>query len=163
MLDRLPSWVVGGAYRVAHPLLRLTWFFTRPRSAGVRCVLRHGGEILLVRHTYGDRGWMLPGGRVQSGETPLATAQREMHEELAVRARTWTLLGTVTPRASYRRDEGDEPFRRHTTHYIAADLIDRRVTPRAAELAETGWFAPTALPAPFSAHLFEAIDRGFLR
>src|SRR6059058_1994641 len=86
VLDRLPSWVVRVGFQAAVPLLQLMWFFTRPRSAGVRCVLRHEGSVLLVRHTYGDRDWMLPGGRVQHGEDPADTARREMAEELRVRA-----------------------------------------------------------------------------
>lgn len=38
-------------------------------------------RVLLVRHSYGSRSWMLPGGGIARGEAPLAAAQREFAEE----------------------------------------------------------------------------------
>jgi hypothetical protein len=79
--------VVGGiraaAYRLAFGLLRAWWFARRPRSRGVRCILRSGDAVVLVRHSYGDRRWMLSGGRVRRGEDAIATARREMARSLA--------------------------------------------------------------------------------
>src|SRR5687768_13117678 len=39
-----------------------------------------GGRILVVKPTY-TREWMLPGGRVERGETPHGAAIRETREE----------------------------------------------------------------------------------
>ena len=58
------------AYRLAYGLLRVWWFIRRPQVAGVKCLLTHGNEVLLVRHTYGPDVWDLPGGGVKSGESP---------------------------------------------------------------------------------------------
>src|SRR5205085_11272920 len=42
---------VGAAgYRLAFLALRAWWVLVCLRSSGVRCVIRHGGDILLVRH-----------------------------------------------------------------------------------------------------------------
>jgi hypothetical protein len=49
----------------------------RPRSAGVRCILRRARALVLVPHTYGDARWMLPGGRVRLGEDPPNSAIRK--------------------------------------------------------------------------------------
>ena len=38
--------------------------------------------------------WELPAGKLEPGEPPLATAQRELTEEAGVSARRWESLGT---------------------------------------------------------------------
>ena len=35
-------------------------------------------RVLLVRHSYGNSGWMLPGGRPNRGEDPVAAGAREL-------------------------------------------------------------------------------------
>ena len=149
-------------YRVALLLLRVWWVLARPRSSGVRCVIRHGDEILLVRHSYGDRRWLLPGGRVRRGEDPAATASREMAQELGVAGLEWTVTGCHGGRAAYRRASRDESFRRHTTWYLAGEAPDRALRPRAMEIDEARWFSPAALPADRSDALDEAVARGWL-
>ena len=49
-------------------MLRAYRFVLHPRVRGVRCVLVHGDELLLVRHSYGDRRWGLPGGLIKRSE-----------------------------------------------------------------------------------------------
>jgi 8-oxo-dGTP pyrophosphatase MutT (NUDIX family) len=148
--------------RVALLLLRAWWVVRRPRSSGVRCVIRHGGDILLVRHSYGDRRWMLPGGRVGRGEEPAATARREMAQELGIACGDWMVTGCNAARPAYRRPARGEPFRRHSTWYLAGDAPDRTVRPRAMEIDEARWFSPAALPADRSDALDEAVARGWL-
>src|SRR2546422_11138455 len=79
---RAYAWLARRGYRLAYALLRVYWFVARPHKRGVRCVVRRGGELLLVRHSYGDRGWMLPGGRLKRGETPAEGARRGIRQEL---------------------------------------------------------------------------------
>ena len=83
MIDRkrLASW----CYRLAWHAARVYWFVARPRMRGVKCVITRGDEVLLIRHTYGDRGaWELPGGSIKRGEAPLAAARRETFEEVGL-------------------------------------------------------------------------------
>jgi len=42
------------------------------------------GRILLVRPSYRDDTWELPGGGLEAGEDPLAAATRETKEELGI-------------------------------------------------------------------------------
>ncbi|MFD0365451.1 NUDIX domain-containing protein [Nocardia sp. GCM10030253] len=42
-----------------------------------------GEEVLLVHTTY-DGGWEIPGGYVESGESPAAACRREIREELGI-------------------------------------------------------------------------------
>jgi ADP-ribose pyrophosphatase len=52
------------------------------------CLLRQ------YRHAAGGWVWELPAGKLDPGEPPLATAQRELVEEGAVSARDWGSLGS---------------------------------------------------------------------
>jgi 8-oxo-dGTP pyrophosphatase MutT (NUDIX family) len=155
---RLGRW----GYRLALLALRAWWTVRRPRTDGVRCVLRRGDAFVLVRHTYGDTGWMLPGGRIQRGESPLATAAREVRQELGVTATGWRELGYVAPRRGYRRGSRAQPFRRHGTYYVTAEVATPSLAPRATELHEAGWFTLAELPPGCSDALALPLARAWL-
>lgn len=56
------------------------------------------GRVCLLRQyrpVFRDWIWELPAGKLDPGEGPLATAQRELIEEAGVRAERWTPLGHV--------------------------------------------------------------------
>jgi 8-oxo-dGTP pyrophosphatase MutT (NUDIX family) len=124
-------------YRLAYRVLQVIWFITRPSQNGVKCLLCHGDEILLVRHTYGVRDWDLPGGMVKRGEHPEQTARREMHEELGVQPPQWADLGSVSTTLEHRQD---------TIHLFGAELVTPSVTIDRGELAAAQWFSPGELP-----------------
>jgi 8-oxo-dGTP pyrophosphatase MutT (NUDIX family) len=149
-------------YRLALLLLRCWWVVRRPRSSGVRCVVRNGGAILLARHSYGDRRWMLPGGRVRRGEDPINTARREMRQELGICCQHWKLAGCVAARASYRRRSPAEGFRRHRTLYLQGDVSTAAADPRPGELSHARWFEIGSLPNDRSESLDLAAEAGWL-
>jgi ADP-ribose pyrophosphatase len=68
---------------------------------GAACVavdaLRRVCLLRQFRHTFSSWLWELPAGRVDPGEGPLATAQRELREEAGLYGGEWTPLGTVIP------------------------------------------------------------------
>jgi len=143
-------------------LLPLWWALRRPRSAGVRCVLRRGDALVLVRHSYGDPRWMLPGGRVRRGEDPIATARREMRQELGVDGRRWEVVGCLEARRRYRRRSRGQSFRRLSTFYVAAEVPAAALDPRPGELAAAAWFPADALPEDRSDSVDAAAAAGFL-
>jgi ADP-ribose pyrophosphatase YjhB (NUDIX family) len=126
-------------YRAAMPFLHLQRFLLRPSVHGVRCVIEQGGEVLLVRHTYGDRRWAFPGGLVRRSEEEVETARREIQEELGVAVDRLRLLG--------RLEYGAPDRARHVTTAFACVLDSRsRLRPDTAEIAELGWFPLDRLP-----------------
>ena len=61
-------WLAAAAQGPAEPLAAEVWVFDPALT-----------RVLLVRHQW--RGWVPPGGRVESGETPREGAHRELVEE----------------------------------------------------------------------------------
>ncbi len=137
------------AYRVAAPLHHGWWTLSRARHDGVKCLVTHGGEVVLVRHTYGDRRqWDFPGGFVRRGEEPVVAARREMEEELGLRGARLTPVGTIAHRVARRRG---------TVHYFRVEAADARLAADPVELAEVAWFRPGELPRPLGDYVAEAL------
>ena len=68
-----------------------------PGGAAV-VVLDGTGRVCLLRqyrHVAAQWLWELPAGKIDQGETPLLTAQRELSEEAGVVAQTWQELGKI--------------------------------------------------------------------
>ena len=119
-------------YRAAHLLLRVYWRLARPETRGVKCVVREGAGLLLVRHSYGDRRcWELPGGGIKRGEEPRDAAAREAREELGIDVTAWRSLGAVQVRGYGKRT---------TLLCFEARPPDRALTVDAGEIEEARWF-----------------------
>jgi 8-oxo-dGTP pyrophosphatase MutT (NUDIX family) len=128
-------------YRAAYNLLRVYWWLARPTVSGVKFLLTDGERVLLVRHTYGDRRWDVPGGSLKRGEPPLHAARREAEEELGLSIADWRGIGVLTGHAGGRTD---------TLHCFAAATPARGLKLDRGEIEEAAWFAPDQLPARLS-------------
>lgn len=78
-------------------------FVVHPGAALVVPVLADGRLVLERQFRYPVRRVMLefPAGKIDAGETPLATAQRELVEEVGYTATSWRSLGTIHPEVGY--------------------------------------------------------------
>lgn len=74
-------------------------------------VVINGANILLLKKFSGD--WVLPKGRLESGESKEEAALREVQEETGVRCEIIRRIGFV--KYNYRNREGD--FVQKTVHY----------------------------------------------
>jgi 8-oxo-dGTP pyrophosphatase MutT (NUDIX family) len=136
LVARLPVPLRRAAHRAAHALLVAWWAVRRPHTSGVKCVVTRGDDVLLVRHTYGDRReWQLPGGGLRRGEPPGAAAIREAREELGITGAAWAPLGTTTL-------DGHKTTTLHAFHATH----DGPLTTDPGEIAEARWFPLAALP-----------------
>ncbi len=123
---------------VITPLFRVWWRFSRGMTLGVRGIATDSeGRILLVRHTY-RAGWFLPGGGVESRETAVDAVVREMEEEGGVRALAPPrFVGLYANHASFKNDH---------VALFRFDTWEPCATRSEHEIAERGFFAPSALP-----------------
>ena len=69
------------AYWLLLPLIFVYAATTKPRS---RVLLVHNNHLLLVKNWLGAGNWSLPGGGLESNESPAQAAIREIKEELGV-------------------------------------------------------------------------------
>jgi 8-oxo-dGTP pyrophosphatase MutT (NUDIX family) len=127
------------AYRFAAVLLRLIRPLVPIDWGGVKCVLTDRGSVLLVRHTYGHRGWDLPGGGRRRGEAPGDAARREMGEELGLTGLDWRPLGTLHTRSEHHRQ---------LLHLYGAEVVAPSLTLDLGEIETAAWFHLDALPVP---------------
>ncbi len=106
------------------------------------------GRILAVRTTYLGPGWMLPGGRIERGETPHAAAVRETREETGLEVTIERLLLVDAHRA------------RDVSFVFVARVEGGRLEPQFGEIAEVGWIARDEIErtSPRLHRLLELLD-----
>ncbi len=78
-------------------------FVVHPGASLVVPVLPDGRLVLERQYRYPVRRVMLefPAGKIDAGETSLATAQRELREEAGYTAGKWQRIGTIHPEIGY--------------------------------------------------------------
>lgn len=133
--------VLRRVYRVAWRGVQLRAQVWPRRGRGVKCLITHGEEVLLVRHSYGKRDtWYVPGGAARRGEAMMHAAERELEEELGVRGLPLADMASMDMRLERIA------VRILCVHAELPDRAQIRVDP--VEIAEARWFARDALPTP---------------
>ncbi len=142
MLHLIPAPLHRAALRVVHKLRTLWWEWSGKQLIGVRVIaIDDQGRILFVRHSYGSDNWLLPGGGIDRGETPLAAGIRELAEETGCRLDQAREI-----------DCHDEPLAGtvNRVHLVAGYAVGT-IRPDGREIVECRAFAPDALPGDMPA------------
>ncbi|HVM23869.1 MAG TPA: NUDIX hydrolase [Candidatus Limnocylindrales bacterium] len=140
----LPRLLVGGAVQLAG----LFGGRYRRTEGAHAYVTDDDGRVLVVRTTYLGPGWMLPGGRIERGETPHAGAARETEEETGLRVVIDRLLLVDARRA------------RDVSFVFGGHVVGGELAPQFGEIAEAGWVARDQIAAssPPLRQLLEILD-----
>jgi ADP-ribose pyrophosphatase YjhB (NUDIX family) len=126
----LPRLLIGGVIGVAG---LFSGRYARVEGANVYATDAEG-RILVVRPTY-TKDWMLPGGRVERGETPHEAAVRETREE--------TGLDVVLDRLALV----DARRARDTSFIFVGHVTGGELEPQLGEISEVGWLARDEIAA----------------
>jgi len=103
---------------------------------GVGALVVDGDRALFVRE---GETWLLPGGRLEPGESPAAGAAREVHEETGL-AVDVTDLGAVAEQ-TFVREGGDESFEFAFATFIADPVSDPAGVAPGPEVDGVAWLS----------------------
>src|SRR5215204_103350 len=116
--DRMLNPLLRAGATAFHKLLRVEWFFRRPKTYGAHAVaLTHEGRLVLVKLWYAP-GWRLPGGGRDESEPPADAALRELREEIGM-----TSHGAVEPACEL---EEEVDFKRDTCSLVIVRDVEYR-------------------------------------
>lgn len=123
-------------FKFVHPLVRSYWKIFRPKTYGSRAIILHENNILLVRNIDANY-WSLPGGKIESGETPEQCLVRELKEE----------LNLAVQYVDYKLGEyiSEKEGKRDTVHIFVVRLLSSYFK-KQWELEDARWFNLTQLP-----------------
>ncbi|MBL8148359.1 MAG: NUDIX domain-containing protein [Blastocatellia bacterium] len=130
---------IGKLLSFAVKLRNAYWRLREPTIVGVRAIVVDNNRVMLVKHTY-LKGWYLPGGKVDRGETVYQAVAREVEEECALLVKRAKLVGIYSNVDQNRND------------HIALFLVDAFQPGKASrfrdlEIAEASFFDIEKLPS----------------
>lgn len=131
------------------PFQHLYYFIARPRTYGVKILLKNGNKFLLLRNTYGLKHWTFPGGHIENNETPKQAAIRETLEETGILISKPTQIGIYKSNRYYKRD---------TVYCYYCQINQSKVLHDPREILETKWIDINNLPSPRSFAVDEVVN-----
>jgi ADP-ribose pyrophosphatase YjhB (NUDIX family) len=131
----------------ATPFQRFIWFFSRPKTFGISCIVMCRDEVLLVDYRYGH-GWNFPTGLIRDDESPQDAARRELSQEFVLKIQHPRYLGYVFCRFQHRRDK---------VYCFTAEVNEKTLLIRNKDVRNAQWYPIYALPviSPFSSEIVE--------
>ena len=120
-------------------LVHTYWRFARGMTLGVRAlVIDDADRVLLVEHSY-VKGWHLPGGGVEPGETVIDALIRELAEEASIQPIAPPVLhGVFFNERVSRRD--------HVAVFVVRDFRQTAQPAPSREIIAHGFFSVSDMP-----------------
>lgn len=128
-------------FRTAYVFYRIYLSLFNLPLRGAVCLIECEGKVLLIRKTYGDKKWNLPGGGIGRRETPRAAAIRETEEEVGIHLTDITEIGSFTGTSYYKDD---------TIYSFHSDIKKPDFRVDGIEISEAHWFGWANLPDQLS-------------
>lgn len=122
-----------------------------PGAAAVVAIDAEEHVLLVRQYRYATGQWIteVPAGKLDASETPEQCARRELEEEVGVRARTWTSMGSIWTTPGFTNER--------IWLFLASDLEDGRQKLDPDEVLSTiRWPLPRALEQAVHGDLLDA-------
>ena len=116
--------------------------------AAAAVIVDEDERVLLVRHSYGELNWEIPGGAGEIGESADAAAVREVREETGLEVAAERLTGVYFEPAA----------KCHHFVFACRRTMLTEPTPSSPEITDVRWCARAALPRPISDFTIRRID-----
>ncbi len=122
---------------ILFPLRKTYRSIFRPKTSGVKVIIRHKDEILLIKNTYGYRKWNLPGGGIKKNENKATAAKREAKEEVGIKLKDVKPAGSFLNNKEYIKD---------TVFIYLSSVENKNIKTDKKEIQEAAWFPLKKLP-----------------
>ncbi len=129
------------ALRFLYPFAKTYWFIFRPTTHGVKVLVKNNSQILLIKQSYGDNFWTLPGGGMKKEEGWRDTAIREVKEETGLKIFNLNKIKSVFSEKEFKKDNID---------IVIADCDDAQFIIDSFEIVDARWFSKENLPSNLS-------------
>jgi 8-oxo-dGTP pyrophosphatase MutT (NUDIX family) len=121
-------------------VVKLYWRIFKPETEGSKIILTYRNEVLLVKHTYGNK-FTFPGGGLKKGENSDDAIKREVIEELSILLKECTYLGSFVSTLYYKKDK---------IHVYKSELENKDFKIDNLEIDKTEWVAIDKMPTILS-------------
>ena len=136
-------------WAIVNPSRKIYWFIFRPKTRGVKCIIKHQDKILFVKIGYAHKGWTLPGGGVGRKETWEQAVRREVLEEVGISVNEVTEVGQFTNNKEYKVD---------TVKCFLAEVSDEKYKIDNFEIVEGKWCKLNEAPEPHKPRLIQILS-----
>ncbi len=136
-------------HKILYKIRNFFFAATPKKTVGVRALIIVDNKILLIKHSY-RKFWYMPGGGIETHESPLKAVHRELLEETNVNCNNFELFGLY-----YSLQENHDDFvALYIGHVqnISGYKIDEK------EIAEINFFDLQNLPPDISPATKRRID-----
>ncbi len=119
-------------------------------TLGAFCLILNNKNEVLLCHRRDKDLWNLPGGKVEDGEAPWQAAEREVEEEVGVKAQVLALIGIY-----FKPKENDLVF------MFRSEIISQSDFGLTAEADQISFFSVSSIPPNTSFRHKERIQNFF--
>jgi len=122
---------------ILYPAREVYRFIFQPKTQGVKAIIYYKDQILLIKNTYGDQKWNVPGGGIKRNESLVDAIKREVYEEVGIKLYSVKKAGSFNNIDEYKHD---------TITVFMATVFNNIISIDNAEIKEAKWFKLSKIP-----------------